>query len=150
MNGEYAERVPAPGTDGYIVSKKGARKLLYMMQSRGINMGVDYAMVLNTLTQDQLNQLVQCDRLPPSVRTLMHNEMVLFSHKDPLFLDNFIYAPTYLANQPVEFSSTILHKKLVSNDAFSSGFERRHMQWLSIRLAFLYWRIKRQNRYLAY
>ena len=41
LDGTYANRVPVPGGDGYAVSKRGARKLLHMCNSRGINMGVD-------------------------------------------------------------------------------------------------------------
>lgn len=146
LNGAYADHVPCPGADGYIVSKRGARRLLHIMQSRGICMGVDYALLLNTLTRTQLVELSDgSDRLPPSIQDQIHNELVLFSHNAPVALDGFIYAPRHVAKQPVELPSTILHKKLMPNGRFASGFELRHMRWLFLRCLLLYWQFKRNS-----
>ena len=57
QDGTFARSIPAPGGDGYVVSKAGARKLLRMMKTRGICMGVDYALVLNSLDRAQVAAL---------------------------------------------------------------------------------------------
>ena len=76
QDGTFARSIPAPGGFGYVVSKAGARKLLRMMRTRGICMGVDYALVLNSLDRGQLDCLRKMapDALPFSVKCLLANE----------------------------------------------------------------------------
>ena len=143
LNGAYADHVPVPGAYGYIVSRRGARRLLAIMLSRGICMGVDYALLLNTLTRTQLVELSdRSDRLPPSIRAQIHNELVLFSHKTPIALDGFVYAPLHVAKHPAGFPSTIIHRKFMPNGRFASGFQLRHMRWSFLRCLLLYWQLK--------
>lgn len=137
LDGTYSEKVPPPGTDGYVVSKKGALKLLYMMQSRGINMGVDYAMALNTLNQDQLERLrgVGADRLPFSVRCILHNEAHRLEFDAPVCLDSHIYAPQWVVRLTPSIPSTIRHEVYCSNELFDAEpagfFERISIRRLS-------------------
>lgn len=76
QEGTFAKSIPAPGGFGYVVSKAGARKLLRMMRTRGISMGVDYALALNALDRAQMDSLRKMapDALPFSVRCLLGNE----------------------------------------------------------------------------
>lgn len=75
-DGTFVRSVPAPGGFGYVVSRAGARKLLRMMRTRGICMGVDYALVLNSLDRAQMDTLrkVAPGALPFSVRCPLANE----------------------------------------------------------------------------
>ena len=151
MDGTFSETLPAPGAYGYVVSREGARKLLYLTRSRGINMGVDYAMILHTLTKSQLKQLDQLEparanRLPRSVRTQMYNELALFPKRRPICLECFIYTPAYLVHLEGKFASTINHQMLASNDVFFlSSFGLRQIRWLYVRSLLLYRRISRHR-----
>ena len=56
-------------------------------------MGVDYAMLLASLTRSQLAELARRDRLPPSIRAKAHNELTRFAGEAPITLDVFAWSP---------------------------------------------------------
>lgn len=142
LDGTYADRIPPPGAYGYAVSKRGARKLLHICNSRGINMGVDYAMLLGLLTRPQLTELAQRHRLPPSIRDQIHNELTLFADEEPIDLDVFLYARAPVAKHPETFPSSISHRRFLANEHFS-GLKLRHVRWGLLKCLLLYWRIRR-------
>ena len=117
VNGTFAKRIPTPGADGYVVSKSGAKKLLRMMDTRGICMGVDYALILNSLDAGQIETLSGIDNanLPFSTRCFLANETRLST--GPISLDSFIHAGTPLVALG-RFKSTIRHEVRRSNHAF--------------------------------
>lgn len=116
-DGSYSKHMPWPSASAYVVSKKGARKLLYMMESRGINMGVDYAMVLNTLRSDHQDRLEELpdEQVPFPVRCLLNNEKYRFVLNPPICLDNYIYTPEFVAKQRTDIDSTIKHEIFLQN-----------------------------------
>ncbi len=117
VNGTFAKRIPAPGAHGYVVSKSGSEKLLRMMDTRGICMGVDYALVLNSLDAGQIETLSGIDRanLPFSTRCFLENEKRMST--GPIGLDSFIHTGTPLVALG-RFKSTIRHEVRRSNQAF--------------------------------
>ncbi|MDE0002007.1 MAG: glycosyltransferase family 25 protein [Rhodospirillaceae bacterium] len=117
VNGTFAKRIPVPGADGYVVSKSGAEKLLRMMGTRGICMGVDYALVLNSLDAGQIETLSGIDsaNLPFSTRCFLANETRIST--GPIGLDSFIHTGTPLVALG-RFKSTIRHEVRRSNQAF--------------------------------
>ena len=121
LDGTYSKNVPAPGTDGYIVSKNGAYKLLYMMRSRKISMGIDYAMALNTLSQEEIDSLkaVPDDKLPFSVRCLLRNETCQLKSETPVCIDSYIYKQCMVSTIH-SMPSTIRHNTFRSNKLFNT------------------------------
>ena len=133
INGTYSKQVPPPGADGYLVSKLGALKLLYMMHSKGINMGPDYAMALNTLSQQHRDSLrkMPAEQLPFSVRCLLHNDAHRHNPKHFVRMDSYIYLPECLASQnhSISYPGTVKHDLFFPNELFDakpSGLSLRH------------------------
>ena len=122
-DGTFAKSIPAPGADGYVVSRKGAKKLLGMMDTRGICMGVDYALVLNSLDARQIETLSKIDgaNLPFSTRCFLANENRLAT--EPINLKSTIHTGTPLVKLG-HFESTIRHDVWRSNEAFGSISDR--------------------------
>lgn len=122
FDGTFKDRIPGPGTDGYIVSKKGAFKLLNMIQSRKICMGVDYAMVFNSLSMDDINSImtISLDKLPRPLRIFLENEKKYLLSEGPIGLDSYIYTPAALVKVK-DFSSSIKHEVFLCNDVFDKS-----------------------------
>ena len=116
-DGTFSASIPAPGAYGYIVSRPGAEKLLRMMNTRGICMGVDYALVLHSLNGDQIEALCEIDneRLPFSTRCFLANERR--ASAEPISLESFVHAGNPLVTL-ARFESTIQHGIRRSNRAF--------------------------------
>lgn len=91
QDGTFGRNIPAPGADGYVVSKAGAQKLLRMLGTRRICMGVDYALVLHSLGQGEIDTLsrMDCDSLPFSVNCFLTNE--IDAPGGPIDLNTYIY-----------------------------------------------------------
>ena len=122
-DGTFAERIPTPGAYGYVVSQSGAKKLLCMMHTRKICMGVDYALLLNSLDAEQIETLSSMDtaKLPFSARCFLANE--LRASTDPISLNSFIHTGTPLVEHG-HFKSTIRHEVRQSNRMFESSSNR--------------------------
>ena len=122
-DGTFAERIPVPGADGYVVSNLGAEKLLRMIDTQGICMGVDYALVLNSLDAKQIETLSEIDsaNLPFSTRCFLANETR--SSTEPISLNSFIHAGTPLVKLG-HFKSTIRHEVRRSNQVFDLMSDR--------------------------
>lgn len=105
----------APGGDGYLVSRAGARRLLDMMSRRKIHMGVDYAMVLNSLSREVMAGLSDAvlEAMPGICRNFVRRE-----REAPLAgwqpLRAYIHAHHWLVglNEAVMYPSTIQHQVL--------------------------------------
>ena len=117
VNGTFAKRIPTPGADGYVVSKSGAKKLLYMVHTRKICMGVDYALLLNSLDAKQIEALRKIDSadLPFSTRCFLANEKRLSTA--PISLNSFIHTGIPLVEHG-HFKSAIRHEVRRSNRMF--------------------------------
>lgn len=110
----YRDPWYATGGDGYIVSRAGARRLLEMMHSRKIRMGVDYAMVLNSLSPALIRDLpddVLAD-MPGICRNFVLRERAAPPSPGPMGLKSYIHALDWLVgvNTEMNFPSTIRHQ----------------------------------------
>ncbi|MYE11390.1 MAG: hypothetical protein F4X99_06965 [Gammaproteobacteria bacterium] len=133
QEGTFRKNIPAPGADGYIVSKAGARKLLRMARTRRICMGVDYALVLHSLDQGQIDALRRMDNdsLPFSVRCFLANE--IDAPGGAMDINTYIYTgPPLLRMRP--FGTTIGDTRL-PNSRFEQkpGLIRRIRDSMSYR-----------------
>ena len=102
-DGTFGRNIPAPGADGYIVSRPGAKKLLRMLGTRRICMGVDYALLLHSLDPGQIGTLasIESGRLPFSVRCFLANETG--ASGGPIDINTHIYTgPPLLRRRPFE------------------------------------------------
>ena len=140
QKGTFAGKLPSPGGDGYVVSKSGAEALLRIMNTRGICMGVDYAMALHSLDQNQLEQLslMEGSALPNSVRCLLANHARM--QYEPIKLKAYVHNGPSLVRTG-SFNSSIRHDVWLSNSLFDlrPGAFRR---WADI-LKQGYWQSRR-------
>jgi GR25 family glycosyltransferase involved in LPS biosynthesis len=115
-SGEFASRIRAPGADGYVVSKAGARKLMAMLHSRKICMGVDYALVFNSLRREALMQLSRAVNgcIPDALRFHMFREASLDRDID---LNSFVYNRGFLVRSGGS-PSTLGHRVRLSSAIF--------------------------------
>ena len=119
QDGTFGTNIPAPGSDGYIVSKAGAKKLLRIMTTRRICMGVDYALVLHSLDPGQIDTLMrmESESLPFSLKCFLENE--IDAPGGPIDVNAYIYTgPPLLRMRP--FETTIGDTRLPN-----SMFDRR-------------------------
>lgn len=133
QDGTFGKNIPAPGSDGYVVSKAGAKKLLRMLSTRRICMGVDYALVLNSLDQGQIDTLRRMDmeRLPFSARCFLANETD--ASGGPMDIGSYIYTgPPLLRMRSFE---TMIGDTRLPNSMFGRrpGIVRRLKDSLSYR-----------------
>jgi GR25 family glycosyltransferase involved in LPS biosynthesis len=109
-----------PGSFGYIVSKKGANKLLQMAKNEGICMGVDYAMVFNSLHYADISTIYKLQNLPSYVNIYLNN--LKDNIRDPDYkrieLDSYIYSPPALISHIDGEGSRINHKIFYNFDVF--------------------------------
>ncbi len=92
-DGYFARGIPASGGDGYILSKRGASKLLQIMKTRRINSSVDFHMQFYSLSQgsiDTLNKLPVA-RLPKEFNTFVTQEKIAQQLYEPINLESYIY-----------------------------------------------------------
>jgi len=115
-SGEFASKVRAPGADGYIVSREGARKLMDMLHSRKICMGVDYALVFNSIRREALMQLDEASdgHLPDALKYHLLREEAMDRAID---LNSFVYNRGFLVRSGGA-SSTLDHRTRLSSTIF--------------------------------
>lgn len=112
----YRATFYATGGDGYVVSRSGARRLLDMLHSRKIRMGVDFAMVLNSLSPQLVLGLSDdvLGSLPPVCRNFIQRERAGAASSPPMGLKSVIDAEGWLVRTDgaQQFPSTIKHRVL--------------------------------------
>lgn len=115
---DYSKMIPSNGTDGYIVSKTGAKKLLKMMTIRSICMDIDYAMILNSLTRSDIEKIkLYKAPLPKPFELFLHKVKLSGSTIEDILLSSYIYNKPIvsLINTPSE----VQHNKFISRDVFA-------------------------------
>jgi len=120
INNGSVNKIPPPGAYGYIVSKKGASKLLTMINTRKISMGVDYAMCFNSLNSSDMRLLMTMpeEELSVPMDIFIEKEKKCVSLGYPYIeLKSYIY--TFAPIVKIKpFPSNIGHDIFVSNDVF--------------------------------
>lgn len=83
-----------PGGYGYMVSKKGAIKLLQMMKKDRICMGVDYAIIFNSLNNKDIEKIKKLPYIPNYLQVYLNNlhDDTLNSNSKRVELSSYIYA----------------------------------------------------------
>jgi|688.fasta_scaffold144691_1 GR25 family glycosyltransferase involved in LPS biosynthesis len=111
--------IAGPGAYGYLVSRSGAAKLLAMMHSRKICMGVDYAMVFQSLSPSDREaiQSVGLPNLPKSLRFFLPKEEAQLLANDAIVLHSYVYTSACLVSCK-RFPSMIRHAVYLDNRQF--------------------------------
>ena len=120
FNSGGTDSLQAIGSYGYILSKKGASKLLKMVNSRKISMGIDFAMFFNSLNLDDIRSLLSLpqNELPSPLNIFIEKERKHLSDGEPFVqLKSYIYTPEIIIDRG-EFPSSIHHDIYLSNDVF--------------------------------
>lgn len=117
----FTNTIAAPGAYGYLVSRTGATKLLAMVHSRKICMGVDYAMVFQSLTVHDMAAIAAIGRekLPKSLRFFLPKEEAHLVVDGPITLNSYVYTPAPVVTiKP--FPSMIRHGVYLESSRFAS------------------------------
>jgi len=116
------KELPAVGAYGYIVSKKGATKLLNIMNEDRICMGVDLAMVLYSLDLENIKKLnnILSDKMPHFLQFLLSkiSEEKMYRSYTDKHLISYVYTQTPLTTIDGSIPSTIKHNIRIGYDVF--------------------------------
>lgn len=101
-----------PGSYGYIISKNGAKKLLKIMEQTKVCMGVDYAMVFNSLKNDDISTIKTHTNIPHYLEIYMDNmrDDTVSSLYKRIHVNSYIYTLPALVKHDYEPESTIQHE----------------------------------------
>lgn len=117
-HGYFEKKIPALGAYGYLVSRKGAQKMLSILEQQKICMGVDYAMLFNSLSETDIEQLKKVKNISQLDKLFFFLNHV--SHPGVyLKLNSYIYSPTYLVSIDSGFPTSLDHNYFISNSVFS-------------------------------
>jgi GR25 family glycosyltransferase involved in LPS biosynthesis len=111
----FLNDIPAVGADGYIVSRGGASKLIQMMHSRKICMGVDYAMLFNSLDSENIDALRKLKNVPKALDYFLSAESQ--NSLQPVCLKSYVYTVAPLVSEK-NLSSTINHGSRLNSSIF--------------------------------
>jgi len=115
--GCFEKKVPALGTYGYLVSRRGAVKLLDILEKQKICMGVDYAMLFNSLSESEIEQLKgikNIGKLDKLDFFLNHVSRLRRFQR----LNAYICTSNYLVSVDYNFPTSLNHNHFISNDVF--------------------------------
>ena len=117
----------SPGSYGYICSKKGAKNLLRITNKEGIYMGVDFAMLFNSLENADLNDISKLNNLPKYVRIYLESiKDNADSGENRITLNSFLCIPTPLVSHIDTEESRIKHDVLHSFEIFDKKMTILH------------------------
>lgn len=127
-----------PGSYGYIVSKNGAKKLLQIMEDTKVCMGVDYAMVFNSLKDDDILTIKTHKNIPHYLEIYLDNmkdDAVSSSYKR-IHLNSYISTLPALVKHDYEPASTIQHEiysdfTIFNDNNFFQSKIKKIQHWLS-------------------
>lgn len=108
-----------PGGYGYIVSKQGAVKLLRMMEQDKICMGVDYAIIFNSLSNDDIETIKTLKEVPHYLQVYLNNinDDASSSNYERSSLNSYIYTLSALIT-PYHGESNIKHEIFTDFNVF--------------------------------
>ncbi len=127
-----------PGSYGYIVSKNGAKKLLQIMEDTKVCMGVDYAMVFNSLKDDDISTIKIQKNISHYLAIYLDNikaDAASSSYKR-IHLNSYISTLPALVKHDYEPESTIQHEiytdfTIFDNNNFLQSMIKKIQSWLS-------------------
>lgn len=127
-----------PGSYGYILSKNGAKKLLQIMEDTKVCMGVDYAMIFNSLKDDDISTIKTHKNIPHYLEIYLDNikaDTVSSSYKR-IHLNSYISTFPALVRHDYEPESTIQHEiyndfTIFDDNYFLQSMLKKIQSWLS-------------------
>lgn len=118
--GEFTDLLQ-PGSYGYLVSRKGAGRLLDLMHREKVCMGVDYAMAFGSLDEDDLDRLAEAPITSKYLQVYLDN-CAQDARRSGLAgrvpLKAHIWNGAAAVRHRFDFGSSIDHDKLFSFDVF--------------------------------
>jgi len=115
-----------PGSYGYIVSKKGANKLLQIMEYDKICMGVDYAMIFNSLNNNDIERIKKLKEIPYYLQIYLDNisnDASSSNHKR-ISLDSYICTLPALVTHNYNPTSSIKHEIYTDFNIFNKNNDK--------------------------
>lgn len=111
-----------PGGYAYIISKEGAVKLLEMMKKDKICMGVDYAIIFNSLSNNDIEKIKTLKEVPNYLQIYLNNLQKDASHsnKNRVELNSYIYTGL----PPISYfhgESDIKHEVFIDFSVFNTN-----------------------------
>lgn len=98
--GEFSDNL-TPGAYGYIVSKRGASKLLAIMEREKICMGVDYAMIFGAFRDRDIETIRGLEAIPSYVQDYLDNigDSDFYEKSERITLDAYVsFAPALVSH----------------------------------------------------
>ncbi len=121
-----------PGGYGYIVSKQGAVKLLKMIERDKVCMGVDYAMIFNSLSNDDIKIIKDLKEVPHYLQVYLNNlnDDASSSSYERISLNSYIYTLPALIT-PYHGESNIKHEINTDFNVFDHNILNKFKSYLS-------------------
>ena len=118
--GKFTDQL-TPGSYGYFVSRKGADKLLQLMEREKICLGVDYAMVFGSLAASDLERIHKSSLRSNYLKIYLDNCLHDAQRQSPrprVPLKSYIWNGTPVFRHRADFGSSLDHKKFLGFDVF--------------------------------
>lgn len=123
-----------PGSYGYLVSKRGAAKLLQMMDRERVCMGVDYAMLFSSLSDDTLRLAKESSNTPRYLQIYIANtdDKSFYKNQDRVILDAYISTLPAIVSHHDSGTSSLKHEIFRDFDVFNKRdpVYRKFMRYL--------------------
>lgn len=112
-----------PGSYGYIVSKQGATKLLQIMEQDKVCMGVDYAMIFNSLSNSDMERIKKLKEIPYYLQVYLDNinNDASSSNYKRISLDAYICTLPALVTHNYNPTSSINHEIYTDFNIFDNN-----------------------------
>jgi len=113
-----------PGSYAYLVSQKGAKKLLQIMTRHKVCMGVDYAMVFHSLDKKDIEDIQKLHNKPLYVQCYLNNlrDDSLAQNYKSIILDSYIYTHATVVEHDYSPKSSIDHEVYAEFNVFKYNF----------------------------
>ena len=112
-----------PGSYGYFVSKKGAVKLLKMMEQNKVCMGVDYAMLFGSLDNEDIKKVKNLNDIPGYLQVYLDNidSDTSSLNGKRVSLDSYIYTHPALITHNNDAISDLKHEIYIDFNIFDNN-----------------------------
>lgn len=126
VNNKFNDNI-TPGGYGYIVSKKGAAKLLQIMEREKICMGVDYAMIFNTLNDENIKTIKNLKTIPPYLQNYIDNinNKAFYANNNRITLNSYVCTAKPLVSHRDDGASSLKHQIVTDFSAFNYNYWRQ-------------------------
>lgn len=124
-----------PGGYGYLLSKKGAKKLLQIMRREKACMGVDYAILFSSLSDETLRLTKNLSYVPKYLQIYIENleEKNFYDDMHRILLNSYVTTLPAIVSHDDTGKSSLNHEILLDFDLFNkrNSIPRRIMRYLN-------------------